>query len=88
MLRHSKLFTSIDGPFKIIEKNVPPIFNVKSLRPYHGEVEDKSFLRTIGNLCRSIYNNQWKFGLEYGRLIFRRLQCCKIIKMKFLELRT
>ena len=31
MLKHSKLFTSIDGPFKIIEKNVPPTFNAKYL---------------------------------------------------------
>ena len=31
MLKHSKLFTSIDGPFKIIEKNVPPTLNAKYL---------------------------------------------------------
>ena len=37
ILKHPKLFTSIDGPFKIIEKNVPPTFNAKYLRPYHGE---------------------------------------------------
>ena len=29
MLKHSKLLACIDGPFNIIEKNVPPTFNAK-----------------------------------------------------------
>ena len=86
--KFGRLKSMVDGPFNIIKKigenaynlglhkdyGILPTFNVKDLRTYHGEdLRAILFFSTLGDFCKSFYNNLWKFDLDYGKIEFKRL---------------